>query len=89
MATKRLAAFSYTHLDENNLYALVTVTDGDLDDTSENAHEQDSVEFFINESHQKLDGYEEGDAQSVSYIHLDVYKRQIFSSTNWNWSIKS
>lgn len=63
-----------TMWDENNLYALVSVTDENLDDTAENAHEQDSVEFFINESHEKLDGYEEGDAQyRVNYKNVKSY----------------
>lgn len=63
-----------TMWDENNLYALVEVTDEALDDTSENAHEQDSVEFFINESHSKPDAYENGDAQyRVNYKNVQSF----------------
>ena len=65
-----------TMWDENNLYVLVTVTDENLDDTSVNDHEQDSVEFFINESHEKPDGYEEGDAQ----YRVNYKNKQSFGS---------
>lgn len=78
-----------TMWDENNLYALVTVTDSDLDDTSENAHEQDSVEFFINESHQKLDGYEEGDAQyRVNYKNVQSFGSGTPDTENFNTAVK-
>lgn len=49
--------------DEKNLYVLMDVTDENLDDSSANDYEQDSVEMFINESHTKPDAYEDGDAQ--------------------------
>lgn len=57
-----------TMWDEKNLYVLATVTDENLDDTAVAEYEQDSVEFFVNESNSKPDAYESGDAQyRVSY----------------------
>lgn len=49
--------------DENNLYIWMDVTDPTLDKTSKNAHEQDSVEIFIDELNEKAGSYDENDKQ--------------------------
>ncbi|WP_208592041.1 endo-1,4-beta-xylanase [Gracilibacillus suaedae] len=49
--------------DDENLYVLVQVSDSDLDDTNENAWEQDSIEVFVDENNAKTSFYEDGDGQ--------------------------
>jgi endo-1,4-beta-xylanase len=49
--------------DENNLYVLVNVNNAELNKTSQNAYEQDSVEIFIDENNGKTPYYEQDDAQ--------------------------
>lgn len=49
--------------DENNLYVLVKVKDGVINADSVNAHEQDSVEIFVDENNGKTGYYEEDDGQ--------------------------
>lgn len=49
--------------DEENLYVLAEVNDTQLDKTSANAHEQDSVEVFIDEQNTKAASYGEGHGQ--------------------------
>ena len=49
--------------DEDNLYILVEVEDTELDDSAGDAHEQDSVEVFIDEQNTKEASYGEGVAQ--------------------------
>lgn len=57
--------------DEQYLYVLADVTDGELDDTSTQAHEQDSVEVFIDENNHKTDSYEEDDKQyRINYQNI-------------------
>ncbi|GHU78157.1 hypothetical protein FACS189462_2080 [Spirochaetia bacterium] len=49
--------------DEKNLYVLVEVQGAALNKTSKNAHEQDSVEVFVDENNGKKTYYEAGDGQ--------------------------
>jgi len=49
--------------DKDYLYVLAIVTDPELDKHSEQAHEQDSVEVFIDENNHKSDTYEKDDKQ--------------------------
>lgn len=49
--------------DEQNLYVLIDVTDPHLDNKSEQAHEQDSVEIFIDELNEKAGAYDGNDKQ--------------------------
>ncbi|MDE7415256.1 MAG: endo-1,4-beta-xylanase [Lachnospiraceae bacterium] len=49
--------------DNEYLYILAVVTDAELDQSSTQAHEQDSVEVFIDENNHKSDSYEEDDKQ--------------------------
>lgn len=49
--------------DENNLYVLVQVSNAELDKTSANAWEQDSVEAFVDENNGKTSFYQEDDGQ--------------------------
>ena len=63
-----------TMWDEKALYVLMNVTDENLDDTAANEYEQDSVEVFINESNEKNDAYDDGDAQyRVNYKNVQSY----------------
>lgn len=78
-----------TMWDEKYLYVLVDVTDENLDDTSANDYEQDSVEFFINESHEKPDSYENGDAQyRVNYKNKQSFGSGTPDTENFNTSVK-
>jgi len=49
--------------DEKNLYVLAQVNDAQLDKTSANAWEQDSVEIFVDENNGKTSFYQEDDGQ--------------------------
>jgi endo-1,4-beta-xylanase len=49
--------------DENNLYVLADVTDNLLNKASENAHEQDSVEVFLDQNNEKTSSYQSDDGQ--------------------------
>ncbi|GHV87855.1 hypothetical protein AGMMS50267_02150 [Spirochaetia bacterium] len=49
--------------DEQNLYVLVEVRGAELNKTSRNAHEQDSVEVFVDENNSKTTWFENGDGQ--------------------------
>ncbi|MDR2751268.1 MAG: endo-1,4-beta-xylanase, partial [Clostridiales bacterium] len=49
--------------DDLYLYALVTVSDTELDKASANAYEQDSVEVFVDENNAKSSSYEADDGQ--------------------------
>lgn len=60
--------------DEENLYILFKVTDADLNASSPNAYEQDSIEVFIDENNGKTPYYEEDDGQfRVGYNELVSY----------------
>jgi endo-1,4-beta-xylanase len=47
--------------DDNALYTLYIVTDPDLDKSSSNAYEQDSVEIFLDEANDKASSYQSDD----------------------------
>jgi endo-1,4-beta-xylanase len=49
--------------DNENLYVLIQVSDSQLDKSSQNPWEQDSIEVFVDENNAKTSSYEEGDGQ--------------------------
>lgn len=49
--------------DNDNLYVLFAVNDAELDKSATEAHEQDSVEVFVEESNQGSTFYQDGDGQ--------------------------
>ncbi|GAE93916.1 endo-1,4-beta-xylanase A precursor [Gracilibacillus boraciitolerans JCM 21714] len=49
--------------DNENLYVLVQVSDSELDKSSENPWEQDSIEVFFDENNGKTSSYQEDDGQ--------------------------
>ncbi|OCT15370.1 1,4-beta-xylanase [Paenibacillus pectinilyticus] len=49
--------------DDTNLYVLVQVSDAQLDKTSVNAYEQDSVEIFLDPNNAKTSFYQDDDGQ--------------------------
>ena len=49
--------------DDENLYVLVQVSDAELDKSSANTYEQDSVEVFVDENNGKTSFYQEDDGQ--------------------------
>ncbi len=49
--------------DDENLYVLVQVSDAQLDKSSANTYEQDSVEVFVDENNGKTSFYQEDDGQ--------------------------
>ncbi len=56
--------------DEYNLYVFAQVEDAVLDNTSSQAHEQDSIEIFVDENNAKADSYQNDDAQyRISYVN--------------------
>ena len=56
--------------DEENLYVLMDVKDKNLDATSGQVHEKDSMEVFIDELNEKAGGYDANDKQyRVNYLN--------------------
>ncbi|WP_081387650.1 endo-1,4-beta-xylanase, partial [Paenibacillus odorifer] len=49
--------------DDQNLYVLIQVSDTQLDKSSVNAHEQDSVEIFVDQNNGKTTFYQDDDGQ--------------------------
>jgi endo-1,4-beta-xylanase len=49
--------------DESGLYVMVNVNNAEMNKASPNAHEQDSVEIFVDENNGKTPYYEQDDAQ--------------------------
>jgi endo-1,4-beta-xylanase len=49
--------------DNQNLYVLIQVSDSQLDKSSPNPWEQDSIEVFVDENNAKTSFYEDGDGQ--------------------------
>ncbi|QAY67270.1 endo-1,4-beta-xylanase [Paenibacillus protaetiae] len=49
--------------DEHNLYVLFQVSDQQLDDTSNNDYEQDSIEVFLDQNNAKTTSYQSDDGQ--------------------------
>jgi endo-1,4-beta-xylanase len=78
--------------DENYLYALFEVTDSKLDKSSKAAHEQDSIEAFIDENNGRSAAYDSDDAQyRVNYANeksgggsIDLTKFKSFAKTTGN-----
>lgn len=78
--------------DENYLYALFEVTDSKLDKSSKAAHEQDSIEAFIDENNERSAAYDSDDAQyRVNYANeqsgggsIDLTKFKSFAKTTGN-----
>lgn len=57
--------------DENNLYVLAEVNDSYLSNAATDSHNQDSIEFFLDQNNSKTSSYEEDDNQyRVSYAGL-------------------
>src|SRR5699024_5032306 len=56
-------ATAKTLWDEDYLYVLVEVNDSELDQKNQLAHEQDSIEIFMDENNQKTTSYQDDDAQ--------------------------
>lgn len=61
--TPTATAVSKLLWDKDYLYVLTQVKDSVIDKTASQAHEQDSVEVFIDENNHKSDAYEEDDKQ--------------------------
>jgi len=67
--------------DENNLYVLVRVKDSVLNNTSSNAHEQDSIEIFVDETNSKATSYGAGMGQyRVSYVNYQTFNPSSIST---------
>lgn len=60
--------------DEDYLYVFAEVKDSDLNNVSVNAHEQDSLEVFIDENNHKSESYEDDDKQyRISYVNAQSF----------------
>ena len=60
--------------DEENLYVFIEVNDSELDKTSDNPWEHDSIEVFIDENNTKTSYYEEDDGQYLIVApHVGVH----------------
>lgn len=63
--------------DDKNLYVLIETNDTNLDDTSTEAHQQDSVEVFLDENNAKSTAYQEDDAQyRVNFKNIATFNPQ-------------
>lgn len=72
--------------DAQYLYVLADVADGALDKSSAAAHEQDSLEVFIDENNNKSDAYEADDKQ----YRVNYENEQSFNGPKCKWyNIKS
>ncbi len=63
MAWQGATGTARTLWDDDNLYLLIQVSDEQLDKSSANAYEQDSVEVFVDENNGKTSFYQEDDGQ--------------------------
>lgn len=69
--------------DAQNLYVLVDVTDPHLDKASEQAHEQDSVEIFIDELNDKSGAYDDNDKQyRINYENVQSFNGETCTADN-------
>lgn len=60
--------------DEDYLYVFAEIKDADLNNESESAHEQDSLEVFIDENNNKTEAYEDDDKQyRISYANAQSF----------------
>ena len=67
--------------DENNLYVLVRVTDPVLNNSNSSAHEQDSVEIFVDETNSKASSYGAGMGQyRISYENRQTFNPSSIST---------
>lgn len=64
--------------DEDTLYVRMEVTDDDLDTTGAQAHEQDSVEIFIDEDNAKASSYDGNDKQ----YRVNINNKQSFNGSS-------
>ncbi|EXJ23430.1 Endo-1,4-beta-xylanase A precursor [Alkalibacterium sp. AK22] len=71
--------------DENNLYVLFEVTDGNLDKSANEAHEQDSVEVFINETNTDTTSYIDG----VGQYRVNYANEASFNPTRYSEGVES
>ncbi len=70
-ATTEATATAKVSWDEENLYVLMDVKDANLDDANTQAHEQDSMELFIDELNEKAGSFDNNDKQyRVSYKNV-------------------
>ncbi|GAA0350906.1 hypothetical protein GCM10008932_00160 [Alkalibacterium iburiense] len=66
--------------DNENLYVLFQVTDSQLDATASEAHEQDSVEAFVNETGESTSSYIDGVGQyRVNYLNQSSFNPERYS----------
>jgi endo-1,4-beta-xylanase len=63
MAWQGANGFSKVLWDNENLYVLTKISDSQLDKSSPNPWEQDSVEVFVDQNNGKTSSYENGDGQ--------------------------
>lgn len=69
--------------DDEYLYAYVEVADENLDSSSAQAHEQDSIEFFIDENNNKSDSYEADDKQyRINFLNEQSYNGEKCNAAN-------
>ncbi len=69
--------------DAQNLYVLVEVTDPNLDKDSEQDHEQDSVEIFIDELNEKAGAYDNNDKQyRINYENAQSFNGETCTAEN-------
>lgn len=60
--------------DDENLYVLIQVSDAQLDKSNANPWEQDSVEIFLDQNHEKTTFYQEDDGQyRVNYENTTTF----------------
>ncbi len=69
--------------DAQNLYVLIDVTDPHLDKKSEQTHEQDSVEIFIDELNEKADAFDDNDKQyRINYENEQSFNGETCKAEN-------
>ena len=69
--------------DEEKLYVLMNVKDANLDATSGQVHEKDSMEVFIDELNEKAGGYDDNDKQyRVNYLNEQSFNGSTCTAAN-------
>ncbi len=69
--------------DEEKLYVLMDVKDANLDATSGQVHEKDSMELFIDELNEKAGGYDNNDKQyRVNYLNEQSFNGATCTAAN-------
>ena len=75
--------------DDENLYVFMDVTDASLDATSTAAHEQDSIEVFIDEDNAKAGSYQEDDKQyRMNYKGEASFNGSKCKASNVDYAVK-